>query len=230
MSRTTKRSTALAALALATMALAGCTATAASGATAPTPGASSAAAAVDSDATPTPTPESAEPETCSRVSDVVSDTDDWHWEREQPLKDLGAREFAQGKVTFDENGTPATYTVEPGDVEAVIAERLCAYPNLGSLNHVRDIYPGQVLWLSPDPDTPWINFHGPRHADAGFPQIRYQEAITAAGAAVDAGDIDTVREIWNDTLSGMFTDQDLIDAIQQVVDAGDPDGLRQLLS
>lgn len=44
--------------------------------------------------------------------------------------------------------------------------------------------------------------------------------------AVDAGDIDTVRAIWNDTLKGMFTDQDVIHAVQQVVDSGDPDALR----
>lgn len=112
----------------------------------------------------------------------------------------------------------------------MIAERLCAYPNLGSMNHVRDLSPGQVLWLTPNPDTPWISFYAPSDAPAGFPQIPYQDAITAAGAAVDAGDIDTVRSIWNNTLAGMFTDEDTIRAIQQVVDAGDPDALRQLFS
>ncbi len=54
--------------------------------------------------------------------------------------------------------------------------------------------------------------------------------MTAADAAVDAGGIDTVREIWNGTLAVMFTDQDTIDAIQRVIDSGDPDALRQLFS
>jgi hypothetical protein len=42
--------------------------------------------------------------------------------------------------------------------------------------------------------------------------------------------VDAVRAIWTDTLSGMFTDQDTIDAVQRVIDAGDLDGLRQLFS
>ncbi|GAB3268091.1 hypothetical protein [Microbacterium lacusdiani] len=224
--------TALAALALATMALAGCTATAAPEAAEQTPKASPAAAAAESEPTPTaaPAPDSAEPETCSRMSEVVSYTDDWRWERRQPLLDLGAREFAQGEVTFGDEGAPLTYTVAAGDVEAVIAERLCAYPNLASLNHEHYVYPGLVLWLTPNPGTPWVPLHSPVDAQAGFQQIPYQEAITAAGVAVDAGDIDTVRAIWNDTLKGMLTDQDVIHAVQQVVDSGDPDALRQLFS
>ena len=133
-------------------------------------------------------------------------------------------------MTFGGDGAPVTYTVEPGDVEAVIAERLCAYPNLGSMNHVRTIQPGQVLWLTPDPDSPWIPYFNPEDAPAGFPQIPYQQAIESAGAAVDAGDVDTVRRIWNDTLKGMFTNQSTIDAVQKVVDSGDLDGLRQLFS
>ncbi len=160
----------------------------------------------------------------------MSYTDGLYWERQGTLRDLGAREFARGEVAFDEEGTPVTYTVEPGDVEAVIAERLCAYPALGSMNHVRVIQPGQVLWLTPDPDTPWVPYYNPADAPAGFPQIPYQQAIESAGRAVDAGDVDTVRAIWNDTLKGMFANQETIDAVQTVVDSGDLDALRQIFS
>jgi len=133
-------------------------------------------------------------------------------------------------VTVDENGTPVTYTVEPGDVEAVVAERLCAYPTLASMNHRRDIHPGQVLWLTPNPETPWVPYYNPDDVVAGFQQMPYQQAIESAGAAVDAGDVDTVRAIWNDTLKGMFVNQDTIAAVQKVVDSGDLDALRQLFS
>jgi hypothetical protein len=92
------------------------------------------------------------------------------------------------------------------------------------------IQPGQVLWLNPDPDTPWIPYFSPMEAGAGLEQDPYQQAIESAGAATDAGDVDAVRAIWTDTLSGMFTDQDTIDAVQRVIDAGDLDGLRQLFS
>jgi hypothetical protein len=39
-----------------------------------------------------------------------------------------------------------------------------------------------------------------------------------------------VRAIWNDTLKGMFVNQDTIAAVQKVVDSGDLDALRQLFS
>lgn len=195
-----------------------------------TPEASAPAADVQPAAEAPSTPQSTEPERCSGMSEVYSDGGGLYWERHGTLRDLGAREFAQGEVTVDEGGTPVTYTVEPGDVEAVVAERLCAYPNLGSMNHRRDIHPGQVLWLTPDPDLPWVPYHGPHDAPGGFPQIPYEQAIEAAGRAVDAGDVDTVRAIWNGTLKGMFTNQETIDAVQKVVDSGDPDGLRQLFS
>lgn len=224
MSGTHKLAPALAALALAAAALAGCTAT------------SPAAVQTsnDSDLTvgteATPTPESNELETCSSASQVYGDGGGLYWERQGTLRDLGAREFAQGEVTVDEDGTPLTYTVEPGDVEAVIAERLCAWPTLGEMNHVRVIQPGQVLWLTPDPNSPSVPYYSPHDAPAGFQQIPYQQAIESAGAAVDAGDVDRVRAIWNDTLKGMFLNQKTIDAVQKVVDSGDLDALRQLFS
>ncbi|WP_454171017.1 hypothetical protein [Microbacterium maritypicum] len=224
MSHKTKLSTTLAVLALAAAALAGCTATS------PT----AVQTSNDSDLTVgtegTPKPESTEPETCSSASQVYGDGGGLYWERQGTLRDLGAREFAQGEVTVDEDGTPLTYTVEPGDVEAVIAERLCAWPTLGEMNHVRVIQPGQVLWLTPDPNSPSVPYYSPHDAPAGFQQIPYQQAIESAGAAVDAGDVDRVRAIWTDTLKVMFTNQETIDAVQKVVDSGDLDALRQLFS
>lgn len=227
MSGTHKATPALAALALAAAALAGCTATPAA---VQTPTASTAPAVAEGAAGASPTPQPTDPGTCPRLSEVVSDTDGLYWERMGTLRDLGAREFAQGEVTFDATGAPVTYTVEPGDVSTVIAERLCAYPNLDSMNHVRTIQPGQVLWLTPNPDTPWVPYFNPVDAPAGFLQIPYQQAIESAGAAVDAGDVNAVRAIWNDTLKGMFTTPDTIDAVQMVVDSGDLDALRQLFS
>ena len=224
MSHKTKLSTTLAVLALAAAALAGCTATS------PT----AVQTSNDSDLTVgtegTPKPESTEPETCSSASQVYGDGGGLYWERQGTLRDLGAREFAQGEVTVDEDGTPLTYTVEPGDVEAVIAERLCAWPTLGEMNHVRVIQPGQVLWLTPDPNSPSVPYYSPHDAPAGFQQSPYQQAIESAGAAVDAGDVDRVRAIWTDTLKVMFTNQETIDAVQKVVDSGDLDALRQLFS
>lgn len=155
------------------------------------------------------------------MSQVYGDGDGLYWEREGTLRDLGAREFAQGEVTVDADGIPVTYTVEPGDLEAVVAERLCACPGLASMNHRRDIHPGQVLWLTPDPDIPVLPYYDPYEAAEGFQQIPYQQAIESAGAAVDAGGVDRVRAIWNETLKAMFTDPKTISAVQEVVDSGD---------
>ena len=226
MSSTAKCAPAIAALLLTAAALAGCTATTPQAAV-PSPASTAVADTVSDDA---PSPEPTERETCSGLSEVVSDGEGLHWERLGTLRDLGAREFARGEVTVDADGNPVTYTVEAGDVEAVVAERLCAYPTLGSMNHRRDIHPGQVLWLTPDPALPWLPYYSPHDAPAGFQQIPYQQAIESAGRAVDAGDVEAVRAIWNGTLKSMFTNQVTIDAVQKVVDSGDLDALRQLFS
>lgn len=228
MSGTHKLAHALAALSVAAAALAGCTAI--EPAAVQTPKASTPTDAAEPVSEAPPTPESTEPENCSALSEVHGDGGGLYWERQGTLRDLGVREFAQGEVSLDTDGTPLTYTVEPGDVEAVIAERLCAWPTLGEMNHVRVIQPGQVLWLTPDPDSPWVPYYSPWDAPEGFLQIPYQQAIESAGRAVDAGDVDTVRSIWNGTLKGMFTTPETIDAVQQVVDSGDIDALRQLFS
>ena len=181
-------------------------------------------------ASPTPTSESSTPESCSGMSEVYSETDGLYWQRRGTLRDLGERDFARGEVTVDQDGTPVTYTVAPGDVEAVVGERLCANPTLSSMNHRRGIHPGQVLWLTPDPDVPWLPYYGPYDAPAGFAQIPYQQAIESAGRAVDAGDVDAARAVWNEKLKPMFTDPDTIAAVQKVVDSDDLDALRQLFS
>ncbi|WP_433676966.1 hypothetical protein [Microbacterium gorillae] len=237
MSRTAKFSSIMTALALAAIGITGCTATPSA---APEKSETSPATTPVAEASPTqaaepvadasPTPEPTEPDPCPRMSEFYSSTGGLYWERRGTLRDLGAREFAQGEVTFDADGNPVTYTVASGDVEAVIAERLCAYPNLGSMNHVRMIQPGQVLWLTPDPSIPWLSSFAVDDAPEGFQQLPYEQAFEAAGDAVDAGDVDAVREIWNDTLKGMFVNQETIDAVQQVVDSGDLDALRQLFS
>lgn len=123
-----------------------------------------------------------------------------------------------------------TYRVEPGDVEAIIAERLCAYPGLTAMNHVRTIHPGQVLWLTPDPTIPVLPYFSPTDAPAGFQDIPYQQTMERMGRAVDAGDIDQVRAIWNDELSAMFFNQVEIDTVVAALDAGDLDALRQMFS
>lgn len=230
---TARLSAALTALGLAVLVLAGCAAPAGPRAAVTSEPVVSAAPTVSAapSAAPTPeaTPEPSESETCPGMSEVSS-VGGLYWERQGTLRDMGAREFARGEVTTDAGGTPVAYTVAPGDVEAVIAERLCAYPNLASMNHVRTIRPGQVLWLTPDPKTPWLPYYSPYDAPAGFKQIPYQQAIEAAGRAVDAGDVAAVRRIWDDTLRAMFTDRDTVAAVQKVVDSGDLDALRQLFS
>jgi hypothetical protein len=232
MSRAAQLSTALAALVLAASTLAGCTASGAPEVAEPTDTSSSAAGSEVAPSTPAapPTPATAEAATCDRISEVVSYTEGLYLLREGTLVDSGARPFAEGEVTLDAEGTPVTYTVAPGDVEAVIAERLCAYPNLGVLNHVRAISPNQVLWLTPDPDTPSLGMYSPPTSETGFLQIPYQDAMSAARQAVDAGDIETVQSIWNNTLRGMITDSEVIDAVQHAVDSADPEALRQLFS
>lgn len=237
MSRTAKFSSLMAALTVATVGITGCTATPSAvsqepetSPAEPVAGASPTQEPPQSAAEASPTPQPTASDACPRMSEVTGSGDGVYLERKGTLKDLGAREFAQGEVTFDADGNPATYTVASGDVEDVIAERLCAYPSLGAMNHVRVIQPGQVLWLTPDPSIPSVPYFGPSDAPEGFQQLPYQQAIDAAGEAVDSGDVDAVREIWNDTLRGMFVNQESIDAVQQVVDSGDLDALRQLFS
>lgn len=177
--RTAKALTPLAGVATLVAVLAGCTAApsdAESATTAPEP-----TTVVEPVAEATPTPEPTVPESCTGMSEVYGDGNGLYWERQGTLRDLGAREFAQGEVTVGADGIPVAYTVEPGDVESVVAERLCAYPTLSSMNHRRDIHPGQVLWLTPDPDIPVLPYYSPYEAAEGFQQIPYQQAIEAAG-------------------------------------------------
>lgn len=148
------------------------------------------------------------------------------------IVDQGARNFATGTVGLDDKGNIVSYTVAPGDVATVVGERLCIYNGimLDTLNHTRDIHPDQVLRLNPDPAVTWVPYHNPNEAGEGFQQIPYQEAIEAMGRASDAGDVDTMRRIWNDELKAMFTDPAVIDQIQEALDSGDLTVLNQMFS
>lgn len=54
------------------------------------------------------------------------------------LQDIGARPGAEGEVTLDENGDPASYVVASGDTQDAIAERFCATPSYVDLmNSIR---------------------------------------------------------------------------------------------
>ncbi|GAA5150634.1 hypothetical protein GCM10025768_15920 [Microbacterium pseudoresistens] len=148
------------------------------------------------------------------------------------IVDQGARDFASGTVGLDDEGAIVSYTVAPGDVPTVIGDRLCIYNGimLATLNHTRDIHPDQVLRLDPDPTIAWVPYYNPNEAGEGFQQIPYQEAIEGMGRAADAGDVDTMRGIWNDSLKVMFTNPAVIDQIQKALDSGDLTVLGQMFS
>lgn len=74
--------------------------------------------------------------------------------RPENLIDMGAREFAQGEVGYDNQGRIATYTVAPGDVVGVIGERLCLYNGqalemLNGYAPYEGIQPGDMLVVDP---------------------------------------------------------------------------------
>lgn len=148
------------------------------------------------------------------------------------IVDQGARDFASGAVGLDDEGNIVSYVVAPGDVSSVVGERLCIYNGmaLSTLNHTREIHPDQVLRLDPDPAVPWVPYYNPDEAEAGFQQIPYQEAIEAMGRAADAGNVDSMRGIWNDKLKAMFTNPAVIDQIQKALESGDLTVLSQMFS
>ncbi|WP_102192209.1 hypothetical protein [Microbacterium aurantiacum] len=148
------------------------------------------------------------------------------------LVDRGARDLAAGVVGLDDEGNVVSYTVAPGDAPYAIAERLCIEDagSIATLNHTRTIHPDQLLRFDRDPDVLWVPYYNPVDAPAGFRQIPYQYAIEEMAWAADAGDVDAMRAIWADELSGMFTDQALIDVIAQALDTGDIDVLQQMFS
>lgn len=148
------------------------------------------------------------------------------------LVDRGARDLAAGTTGLDDAGRVVTYTVAPGDALLAIGDRFCV-ANAGAfadLNHTRTIQPGEVLLLDPDPSIPWVPYFGPDDAPAGFLQIPYQQAIEAMSAAAHAGDVDAMRAIFADGLSGMFPDPADADVIAQALDAGDLNVLRQMFA
>ncbi|GAA1123743.1 hypothetical protein GCM10009651_03420 [Microbacterium natoriense] len=147
------------------------------------------------------------------------------------VEDRGPHPYAEGTVGADESGAITTYTVAPGDGLIMIGERLCIEAGaLDMFNHSRDIYPGQVLRLTQDPNVPNVPFLQPPDAPEGFQQIPYQQAIVDMRKAANAGDVDTMRRIWTKTLAPMFPVQADADLISAFLDAGDITELRQMFA
>lgn len=148
------------------------------------------------------------------------------------LVDRGARDLAAGTAGVDEGGRIVTYTVAPGDALFAIGERFCIANALtiATLNHTRTIQPGEVLLLHPDGSIPWVPYFNPADAPAGYQQIPYQLAVEAMSTAAHAGDVEAMRAIFADGLSGMFPSQADADLIAQALDAGDLDVLRQMFA
>jgi hypothetical protein len=148
------------------------------------------------------------------------------------LVDRGARGLAAGTAGLDDEGRIVTYTVAPGDALYAIGDRFCIANALtiATLNHTRTIQPGEVLLLHPDSSLPWIPYFNPADAPAGYQQIPYQLAIEAMSVAAQAGDLDAMRAIFADDLSGLFPDPAHADVIADALDAGDLDVLCQMFA
>ncbi|GAA5084973.1 hypothetical protein GCM10025760_03330 [Microbacterium yannicii] len=148
------------------------------------------------------------------------------------LADRGEREFAAGTVGLDGEGRIKTYTVAAGDALFAIGDRFCIANALtiATLNHTRTIQPGEVLLLHPDPTIPWVPYYNPVTAPAGYQQIPYQLAVEAMSAAAQAGDLDRMRDIFANELSGLFPDPAEAEVIAQALDVGDLDVLRQMFA
>ncbi|WP_404434196.1 LysM peptidoglycan-binding domain-containing protein [Microbacterium lacus] len=148
------------------------------------------------------------------------------------LVDRGTRDLATGSVGLDEDGQIVTYTVAPGDALYAIGDRFCIANALtiATLNHTRTIQPGEVLLLHPDSSVPWVPYFNPADAPAGYQQIPYQLAIEAMGAAAAASDLDAMRAIFADDLSGLFPNPADADVIAEALDAGDLEALRQMFA
>ena len=148
------------------------------------------------------------------------------------LVDMGAREFAAGTANLDADGDVVTYTVAPGDALYAIGERFCIANALtiATLNHTRTIHPGEVLLLRPERSIPWIPYHNPADAPAGYEQIPYQAAIEAMSTAARAGDLAAMRHIFETQLSGLFPDRAEADLIADALEIGDLDVLRHMFA
>jgi len=148
------------------------------------------------------------------------------------LTDRGEREFAAGTVGLDDQGRIKTYTVAPGDALFAIGDRFCIANALAiaTLNHTRTIQPGEVLLLHPDSSIAWVPYYNPVTTPAGYQQIPYQLAVEAMSAAAHAGDLDRMRGIFANELSGLFPDPAEAEVIARALDAGDLDVLRQMFA
>lgn len=148
------------------------------------------------------------------------------------LVDRGERDLAAGATGLDDEGRIVTYTVAPGDALYAIGDRFCIANALtiAVLNHTRTIQPGEVLLLSPDSSIPWVPYFNPDDAPAGYQQIPYQLAIEAMSTAARAGDLETMRAIFRDDLSGLFPNPADAKVIADALSAGNLDVLRQMFA
>jgi LysM repeat protein len=148
------------------------------------------------------------------------------------LVDQGARDLAAGTAGLDDGGRIVTYTVASGDALYAIGDRFCIANALtiATLNHTRTIQPGEVLLLHPASSIPWIPYFNPADAPAGYQQIPYQLAVEAMSAAAHADDLDAMRAIFADDLSGLFPNPVDADVIARALEAGDLDVLRQMFA
>ena len=149
-----------------------------------------------------------------------------------PLVDMGPRELAAGTVTLDTEGRPATYVVEAGDAPDAIGDRFCIYnPGaLVTLNHSFALQPGQILRLSADPELPFVSLYEPQDAPVGESIVPYRQAFVDMGDAADAGDVDTLRWIWNDRMSALVPNPAEHEFLASAIADGDIDALRQIFS
>ena len=148
------------------------------------------------------------------------------------LTDRGARDLAAGTTGLDAEGRIVTYTVAAGDALYAIGERFCIANamTIAHLNHTQTIQPGEVLLLHPDTSVPWVPYITPAGAPDGYQQLPYQAAVEAMSAAAAAGDLDAMRQIFADELSGLFPDPADADMIARALDSGDLQVLRQMFA
>jgi hypothetical protein len=148
------------------------------------------------------------------------------------VADGEARDTCEGYPRRAETDDDSECTVAPGDALFAIGDRFCMAnaSTIATLNHTRTIQPGEVLLLHPDSSIPWVPYYNPVTTPAGYQQIPYQLAVEAMSAAAHAGDLERMRGIFANELSGLFPDPAEAEVIARALDAGDVDVLRQMFA
>jgi hypothetical protein len=137
--------------------------------------------------------------TTSRINIMSHDVEAPHAKLLGDLVEMGASELARGAIITDDAGEIVAYEVAPGDSLIAIGERFCVdYVTVSSYNHVRAgmIHPGDVLYLRPDPDLPWIDPYGPFDVQPGEQTGPYYDAVDAMKKAVAARDLGAAASVW----------------------------------